>query len=679
MQSIRTLSVALTLCLTMWASAAGPGMAATPDGGLRELASVVQAFVDSEEVVGAELLVMQNRQVALHEGFGWLDRERDMAMEPDTLFNIRSMTKPMTGSLALMLIDEGALSHGDKVSAHLSSFAAGGSSSITVDHLLTHRSGLPMSLLKGFPDGTLWSIAAMAGEHGPDHTPGEAFHYSDAGSDALGAVVEAAGGRSLSKLFHTRLFEPLGMENTYAPLGAAADVDRPVATAYVMQEGAWTPYWTGDSKPLYSIAMGAQSVHTTAIDYARFLGMWLDKGRAGRGRVLSTQAVEKALRSVSDATLPGTNASMPTGFTDVDVRYGRMWMLWTRSGSDELVAFGHGGSDGTWAWAWPDRDLIVVYCTQSRGNTSGVTLESHIERLLLDGGDPGLAHAHDLSVYAGTYVSQFGSRPNQEVEVMEQEDGLALRTPYGAVVPLLPEDEDGWRRLAYVPTQAVSFDVGAVGSKAQVMWMHDPVVMYREATGEPLTDGLTALESCVGSYAVPGQNLTFGIEIAGDTLRLTTPGGNSRALAPVDAAGRWAFDDSANEYVTFESNDDGAVSGMTLHQTHRFVRGTLPDEPPVDPDSLQRYLGFYLDQDAGHEVEVLIHNGHLAVRLPTVPTPLELRAPDAAGRRALRLNPSVSMRFNEGAAGDVVSYTAFAGGQELVRPRVRETGEQRTE
>ncbi|MBT5532321.1 hypothetical protein HOK31_04635 [Candidatus Poribacteria bacterium] len=363
---------------------------------------------------------------------------------------------------------------------------------------------------------------------------------------------------------------------------------------------------------------------------------------------------------------------MPTGLADVDVRYGRMWLLWTEKGSDDIVAFGHGGSDGTSAWAWPERDLIVVYCTQSRGNTSGITLESDIQRLLIDQADVAEGSpAPALSAYAGTYVSRFSSRANQEIEVIVQDGGLALRTPFGAVVPLLPEDEDGRRALAYVPTQAVSFNLGPDDALAQSLWMHDPVTMYRDTTDDPPADGDVLLKSRVGSYVVAGQDLTFRIEQTDDTLVLITPGGGARALAPADDEGRWVFDDSENEGVTFQSSDGATISGMTLHQAHRFVRGALPTEPTMDPESLQRYLGFYVDEQAGHEVEVLVHNDRLAVRLPTLPTALELRAPDAEGKWALRLNPSVSMRFNEDDGGNVVSYTAFAGGQELVRPRVR--------
>ena len=77
---------------------------------LEKLADVVRTYVDDAAIVGAELLVIKNRKTILHEAFGWKDRDAKTKMERNTVFNIRSMTKPVTGTAAQMLIDEGKLS-----------------------------------------------------------------------------------------------------------------------------------------------------------------------------------------------------------------------------------------------------------------------------------------------------------------------------------------------------------------------------------------------------------------------------------------------------------------------------------------------------------------------------------------------------------------------------------------
>ena len=125
--------------------------------------------------------------------------------------------------------------------------------------------------------------------------------------------------------------------------------------------------------------------------------------------------------------------------------------------------------------------------------------------------------------------------------------------------------------------------------------------------------------------------------------------------------------------VSFLLDEQGQVTAMNLREgqhIHKLAKGSAPQEPPLDVDAVQKYLGFYLDEDAGHDVEVIIHNGHLAFVIPGVEIPLELYPPDEEGWWPLRLNPSVMVRFNEDETGRVVSYTARSPEGEAVRPRV---------
>ena len=89
---------------------------------------------------------------------------------------------------------------------------------------------------------------------------------------------------------------------------------------------------------------------------------------------------------------------------------------------------------------------------------------------------------------------------------------------------------------------------------------------------------------------------------------------------------------------------------------------------------MEKYLGLYErpEEPDGGPVEVLIHNGHLAVKIPEVTVILELFPPDAEGRWIMRLNPSVAISFQEDEAGDVISFTAHTPEEEAVRPRLQE-------
>jgi CubicO group peptidase (beta-lactamase class C family) len=187
---------------------------------LDELANEVRGYLDDELIVGAEILVIKNRHTVLHEVFGWMDREDNKPMGRNTIFNIRSMTKPLTGAAAQILIDEGKLNLEDRVAKYLPGFDNSKSEAITIEQLLTHRSGLPLSILTGLNDyENLYSMANAVGEGGPQFRPGSKFWYSDAGTEVLGAVVEQVSGLFLDQFVTERLLEPLEMGDSFYSTG----------------------------------------------------------------------------------------------------------------------------------------------------------------------------------------------------------------------------------------------------------------------------------------------------------------------------------------------------------------------------------------------------------------------------------------------------------------------------
>src|SRR5262245_49670491 len=113
--------------------------------GLAALSELVRSFVERDEIVGAELLVIVNGRTILHEGRGWRDRERKLPMRPGSVFCVRSMTKPLIGAATWMLIESGELALDTRAAELLPAFDVDGHRDITVEHLLQHHSGLPMS------------------------------------------------------------------------------------------------------------------------------------------------------------------------------------------------------------------------------------------------------------------------------------------------------------------------------------------------------------------------------------------------------------------------------------------------------------------------------------------------------------------------------------------------------
>ena len=347
------------------------------------LAARVQAMVDEETIVGGELLVLEDRVVRFRRAFGWMDRESDRRMEIGAVYCVRSMTKPLIGMVVQMLIDTGALALDTPVHRILPAFETGMNENVTVAHLLTHTAGFPLTNiskpLSDYPD--LVAVADEAASRGPSTSPGSRFVYSDTSSDILGAIVATLTGAPVEDFIQSRILDPLGMKDTLTlPAGDPTSRAR-IPSAYSGGTGAWVKHWSPSDKPLFPIFLTSQSLYTTTTDYARFLALWMDDGRVDGMSLLSEAAVRRALapsRAMSH---------YPIDFGGLEIFYGHHWTVYRRPGQPTGARphiFGHDGSDGTHAWAWPERDLMVLFFTQSRGSLAGVNLAKAAQKLLVE-------------------------------------------------------------------------------------------------------------------------------------------------------------------------------------------------------------------------------------------------------------------------------------------------------
>lgn len=416
---------------------------------LDQLVDLVRTFVEDDEVVGAELLVITNGNTVLNQAFGLADAEEGTPLEPGRVFCVRSMTKPLIGTAILMLVDDRVLRLDDRVAEHLPAFDADGFRDITVEHLLTHTSGLPMSMLIGTDLRALDGIRAAAAL-GTDRplatTPGEVFEYSDQGTDTLTALIDAVSGTTAEDFVRARILEPLGMTHSACVMRKDEPLRALALPAYFGAPGNWSRFWAPTEPPLFPFFLGSQGLYTTTEDYARFCDLWLGRGRIGRERLLGTRYVRKALEPSPQPK------SIPTGFEGLACDYGFLTTLWTAAPDEhddeeptaerEVVAFGHGGSDGTHAWVFPDRDTIVLYFTQSRGNATGLRVEQALAALLLGAEfDPNVA-APPLEQYTGYFWEGPGDTYRA---VVLDEGGLSLQVMGRAVLALTYMGEDRWR------------------------------------------------------------------------------------------------------------------------------------------------------------------------------------------------------------------------------------------
>jgi CubicO group peptidase (beta-lactamase class C family) len=291
----------------------------------------------------------------LHEASGWSDRQRRIPLQRNSIYRIRSMTKPFIGTAVLMLAEEERLSLDDTVATYIPSFDNEQSREITIHQLLTHTAGYVQG---GFPPDywnspTLREAVDKIGQMGPPHPPGESFRYSDLSTATLGAVVAEITGGPVERFLESRIFDPLGMSDTHTFFAPDVPWAARMNSTYRRVRGAWRKYWDNTKKQETPFFRASGGIYTTVFDYARFLTAWMDYGEYNGGRILSQASVVEALKRGRIAD------------------YGYHWSIFDDSTSPErLPVFGHGGSDGTLAIAYPSLDMIILFFTQSRGTSN---------------------------------------------------------------------------------------------------------------------------------------------------------------------------------------------------------------------------------------------------------------------------------------------------------------------
>src|SRR5262249_13019170 len=283
----------------------------------------------------------------------------------------------VVGVAVQMLVDEGKISLDDPVAKHLPAFDNDKSRAITVHHLLTHTGGLKLSTLltvglKGV--ASVRQLADRIGENGPEFRPGTRFNYSDDGADTLTALVGAVAKKPAEEFLQERLFDPLGMKDTICVLNKDDPRIGRVASAYSGAKGAWTKFWAPGQDPIFAYFLGSQGLYSTTADYARFLKMLADDGRWGDKQLLSKEAVARIRTPVRE-----------TGFDGRVSGYGQLMQVYYDK-AGKVGALGHGGSDGTHAYAFPEQNLFVLCFTQSRGNATSLDFEAALHGLLIEPG-----------------------------------------------------------------------------------------------------------------------------------------------------------------------------------------------------------------------------------------------------------------------------------------------------
>ena len=328
----------------------------------------LQSFVDEGKIPGAVTLVIRRGRIVNFEAVGYQDIETRTPMRTDTIFDIRSMTKPVTVIGILILMEEGKLALNDAVEKYLPEFknsafkADNGSRPIRIRHLLTHTAGLPLYRLpvsQEIPikrDQTLADYVSFLSKQTPEYEPGTQHRYSSGGFAILGRIIEVVSGMPYDRFIRERVFVPLGMKDSsfFVPV----DKQNRVASVYRMQDGRLTKW-----EELMAFSRRAKypgpefGMYSTASDLAALSRMLLNGGIYKGRRILSRLSVQLM---TSNQT-----AGVPSAITHRPAFHGfGLGLMGDPSNDFPLTtrgSFGHNGAFGGIFWVDPEEGLIRIY------------------------------------------------------------------------------------------------------------------------------------------------------------------------------------------------------------------------------------------------------------------------------------------------------------------------------
>jgi len=379
---------------------------------LSRIDSLVNDYVKNDRVKGVVTIVVKDNQLVQYKGYGYADAETKKPMANDAMFRIMSQTKAITSTGIMMLYEEGKFLLDQSIADFIPEFrkpvvldkynaadttytTVPAKREITFRDLLTHTSGIDYAAIgsdemkaiytkAGIPSGlghidiTLLEAMKILGKQPLKFQPGEEWQYG-LNTDLLGCLIEVISGVSLDEFFRKRIFEPLGMNDTYftVPQSKASRL----ATVYTEDDNHKIIKWSHTFRnidPDYPLIKtnfysGGAGLSSTAYDYAIFLQMLLNKGKYNGRQLLAPRTVEMILSGQLDAGMFGDN------------NFGLGFEIVTDKGAAKEPrnkgSFAWGGYYGTTYWADPKANMVCLIMTQHTPNSHG-DIFSKIETLI---------------------------------------------------------------------------------------------------------------------------------------------------------------------------------------------------------------------------------------------------------------------------------------------------------
>jgi len=353
--------------------------------------------IEKNQIPGAVALIARNGKIVYYKAFGMAENNTKRILKRDDIFRIASQSKAITSTAVMMLWEEGKFRLDDPISKYIPEFenaqildslnkidttyfTSPSKGEITIRHLLTHTSGIGYGIIDNDQFSKIYQKAGIIdlfttksvtieenikklAELPLHHEPGKQFTYSE-GLDVLGYFIEIMSGKPLDEFLKERIFEPLGMNDTYFYLPDSKKSRLvPVQT---FRDDKWirytnpnydTDYPIKGSKTFFS---GGAGLSSTAKDYATFLQMYLNNGELNGVRLLSRTTVQVILTNQIGDLLGNSGAGYGLAFGVLDQGGQNM------GGRGSNGTFNWGGYFNTQYFADPKEEIIGILMKQTQ-------------------------------------------------------------------------------------------------------------------------------------------------------------------------------------------------------------------------------------------------------------------------------------------------------------------------
>ena len=369
---------------------------------LKRIDANMSEWIATGKLNGAVALIVRNGKIVYDKAFGYDDLQKTRPMKADMIFRIASQSKAITSTAIMVLYEEGKFLLDDPISKYIPEFSkpvvldkfneqdssyttVPAKREVTIRDLLTHTSGIGYAQIGSKESNAIYAKAGITAgigvPNGEDlatdmkklarqplmHQPGEKWTYG-LNTDVLGYLVQVISGQTLDEFLRKRIFEPLGMNDTYFYLPSSkynrlvhlyveedGKLTHPDA---IKQNGEFIVDYPAKPGTYYS---GGAGLSSTVLDYAIFLQMLLNGGEYNGKRILSRNTVRMMTMNQIGDLSNGVN------------KFGLGFGITTERGSSLLPTpegvFEWGGAFATTYWADPKEKLIALIYRQLWGTT----------------------------------------------------------------------------------------------------------------------------------------------------------------------------------------------------------------------------------------------------------------------------------------------------------------------